>query len=134
MRARRERLKVEIANLACAIADGHSSAALLVELGKREREFESISEQLLAADGTGFDAKLQEMEQFVQKRLHDVRGLLFADVPRAKAELSKHCTAITLTPDGTTYRVSWRTFGWCRGPGSHRSRIPVSTLRCGIGD
>jgi hypothetical protein len=113
MRARRERLKVEIANLACAVADGHSSAALLVELGKRERELESISEQLLAADGTGFDARLQEIEQFVQKRLHDVRGLLFADVPRAKAELSKHCTAITLTPDGTTYRISgdWNLLG-----------------------
>jgi hypothetical protein len=25
--------------------------------------------------------------------------MLVADVPRAKAELSKHCTAITLTPE-----------------------------------
>lgn len=83
------------------------------ELGKRERELEGISEQLLAADGTGFDARLHEIERFVQQRLHDVRALLFADVPRAKAELSRHCTAITLTPEGSTYRISgdWNLLG-----------------------
>jgi hypothetical protein len=58
-RNRGEILKAEIANLAHAIAEGHSSAALLGELGKRERELDGISEELLAADGRGFDAKLQ---------------------------------------------------------------------------
>jgi hypothetical protein len=113
LRTRREKLKTEITNLARAIADGHSSAALLSELGKREQELDKISEDLLAADGRGFDAKLQEIEAFVQKRLQDIRGLLFADVPRAKAELSKHCTAITLTPEGSTFRISgdWNLLG-----------------------
>jgi site-specific DNA recombinase len=113
MRTRREKLKAEIANLAHAIAEGHSSAALLGELGKRERELDGISEELLAADGRGFDARLQEIEVFVQKRLQDVRGLLFADVARAKAELSKHCTAITLTPEGSSFRISgdWNLLG-----------------------
>ena len=46
------------------------------------------------------------MQQFVQERLQDVRGLLFADVSRAKAELSKHCTAITLTPTASGFRIS----------------------------
>jgi len=41
------------------------------------------------------DARLQEIEEFVQKVLQDIRGLLFAGVPREKAELSKHRTAIT---------------------------------------
>jgi site-specific DNA recombinase len=106
LRNRRERLKAEIANLTTAIAEGHASAALMAELAKRERELDGISEQLLATNGTGLDAKLQEIQQFVQKRLQDVRGLLFADVPRAKAELSKHCTAITLTPTDSGYQVS----------------------------
>jgi site-specific DNA recombinase len=106
LRHRREKLKAEIANLANAIAEGHNSAALMAELAKRERELDSISEQLLTTNGTGLDAKLQEMQQFVQKRLQDVRGLLFADVPRAKAELSKHCKAITLTPTDCGFRVS----------------------------
>jgi hypothetical protein len=100
------KLKALIANLARAIAEGHRSAALLDELGKRERELEDISEELLAADGRGLDARLREIEEFVQKRLQDIRGLLLADVARAKADLSKHCTAITLTPEGSTFRVT----------------------------
>jgi hypothetical protein len=52
-------------------------------------------------------------DAFVQKRLQDIRGLPFADVPRAKAELSKHCTAITLTPEGSTFRITedWNLLG-----------------------
>jgi hypothetical protein len=80
---------------------------------KRERELDGISEELLAADGRGLDARFQEIEGFVQKRLQDIRGLLFADAPRAKAELSKHCTAITLTPEGATVRITgdWNLLG-----------------------
>jgi site-specific DNA recombinase len=113
MRNKREKLKTEIANLARAIAEGHRSAALLDELGKRERELDSISEELLAADGRGLDARFREIEEFVQQRLQNIRGLLFADVPRAKVELSKHCTAITLTPEGSTFRIAgdWNLLG-----------------------
>jgi len=50
-------------------------------LGKRERELDSISEELLAADGRGLDARFRDIEKFVQKRLQDIRGLLFAHVP-----------------------------------------------------
>ena len=102
----RANLKAEIANLARAVAEGHRSAALLDELGKRERELDSISEELLAVDGRGLDARLQEIEAFVHKRMEDIRGLLFADVPWAKAELSKHYTAITLTPEASSFRIS----------------------------
>jgi hypothetical protein len=52
-------------------------------LGKREAELDSISEGLLATDGRGLDSRLKEIEEFVQKRLQDIRGLLFADVARA---------------------------------------------------
>jgi len=61
---------------------------------------------LLDTNGTGLDAKLHEMQQFVQERLQHVRGLLSAEVPRARAELSKHCTAITLTPTDSGFRIS----------------------------
>jgi DNA anti-recombination protein RmuC len=81
MRQKRERLKTEIANLARAIAEGHNSPALLEELGKRERELDGISEELLASDGRGLDARLQEIEEFVQKRLQDIRALLVAVCP-----------------------------------------------------
>jgi hypothetical protein len=89
------------------------SIALLDQLGKRERELDDICEELLSADGRGLDARFQEIEAFVQKRLQDIRGLLFADVPRAKAELSKHRMAITLTPKGSTFRITgdWNPLG-----------------------
>ena len=127
MRNKREKLKAEIANLARAIAEGHRSAALLDELGKREAELDSISEELLAADGRGLDSRLKEIEEFVQKRLQDIRGLLFADVARAKAELSKHCTAITLTPEGSTFRIAgdWNLLGGRPGGAGG----PVRTLQ-----
>jgi hypothetical protein len=113
MRNKREKLKTEISNLATAIAEGHRSAALLDQLGERERELDDIGEELLAADGRGLDARLQEIDAFVQKRLQDSRGLLFADVPRAKAELSKRCKAITLTPERSTFRITgdWNLLG-----------------------
>jgi site-specific DNA recombinase len=113
MRTKREKLKTEIANLARVIANGHQSTALLQELGKRETELENISDELLVADGQGLDARFQEIETFVQKRLRDIRSLLDADVPRAKAELSKHSTAITITPEGSTYRIAgdWNLLG-----------------------
>jgi hypothetical protein len=113
LRTRREKLKTEITNLARAIADGHSCAALLSELGKREQELDKIREDLLVADGRGSTQSYTEIEACVQKRLQDIRGLLIADVPRAKAELSKHCTAITLTPEKSTFRISgdWNLFG-----------------------
>jgi len=59
------------------------------------------------------DARLQKIEAFVQKRLQDIRGLLFAGMPRAKAELSKHCTVIPLTSKGSTFRIAgdWNLLG-----------------------
>jgi hypothetical protein len=47
-----------------------------------------------------------------------------ADVARAKAELSKHCTAITLTPEGATFRISgdWNLLGGRSGGAGGRDR------------
>jgi DNA anti-recombination protein RmuC len=76
MRNKREKLKTEISNLATAIAEGHRSAALLDQLRKRERELDDISEELLAGDGRRLDARLHQIEAFVQKRLQNIRGWL----------------------------------------------------------
>ena len=124
-RTKREKLKAEIANLARVIAEGHRSAALLDELGKREAELDAISEELLAVDGRGLDARLREIDEFVRKRLQEIGTLLAADVPRAKAELSKHCTEIVLTPEGSSFRISgdWNLLGGrsCGAGGQNRT-------------
>ncbi len=105
-RRRREDLRYQIANIVKIIAEGHSSPTLLAELAKREKELEALNDELLAADNQGLDAKLQEIDAFVRRRLQDVRSTLLADVSRAKVELAKHCAAIHVTPEGDTYRIN----------------------------
>ena len=97
-----EKLKAEIRNLASVIADGRQSTALLAELEKRERRLDKISEELLASTDNGLEMKLQKIEEFAMKRLRDIQGLLGGDVLRAKSELAKHGTDITLTPKGNS--------------------------------
>ena len=69
-------MKREIDNLAEAIAEGHRSSALLDQLTKRERELETISEGLLAANETGIQAKLEEIETFIRKQFADLGKLV----------------------------------------------------------
>ncbi len=60
----------------------------------------------MATDSRGLEARFQEIENFVKKRLQEIGALVAADVPRAKAELSKHCSEIVLTPEGSTFRIA----------------------------
>ena len=117
---RRERLKAEIGNLARAIAERGHSSALLSELTSREKQLEAINDELLSAEGNRIDARLEEVENFVQQPLKDIRGLLLGDVARAKAELAKHCRSITVTPEGNSYRLSgeWDLLGSVRLSGA----------------
>src|SRR5262249_37964768 len=109
----REKLKLEISNLASVIAQGRNSPALLAELEKREERLTEISDEIFSSSGNGLDAKLKEIEDFVRRRLGDLHGLLNGDVQRAKSELAKHCTEITLTPEGQSYQISgdWNLLG-----------------------
>jgi chromosome segregation ATPase len=120
LREEREQLKTEITNLACVIASGRHSPALLAELEKRERRLEEISDELLATDSRGIDARLEEIEAFVLSSLQNIQERLAGDVPRAKAELAKHCTEITLTPEGESYKLSgeWNLVGDVRSDGA----------------
>jgi hypothetical protein len=93
------------------IADGRQSPALLAELEKRERRLDEINEELLASTGNGLEVKLREIEEFAMKRLRDIQRLLGGDVLRAKSELAKHCTDITLTPKGNSNMVIWNLLG-----------------------
>ena len=109
----REKLKKEIANLSVAIAQGGQLPGLLSELQKRERRLTEISDEIFSTTAKGLDAKLQDIERFVMQRLGEIHQLLTGDIPRAKSELAKHCTEITLTPEGRTYQISgdWNLLG-----------------------
>ena len=97
--------QTEIANLASVIASGRHSPALLAELEKRERRLEEISDELLATDSRGIVAQLKEIEAFVLSSLQNIQERLTGEVSRAKGELAKHCTEITLTPEGKSYNL-----------------------------
>ncbi len=129
-RQEREKLKAEISNLASVIADGRQSPALLAELEKRERRLDKISEEKLASTNNGLEMKLQKIEEFAMKRLRDIQGLLGGDVLRAKSELAKHCTDITLTPKGDSYMVSgdWNLLGGRSGGAGGQNRTGYARL------
>jgi hypothetical protein len=62
--------------------------------------------------------------------------VLFADVPRAKVELSKHCTAITPTPEGSTFRITgdWNLLGgrWNGAGGPVCTILPQAMFFVGL--
>ena len=114
----------------CVIAQGRQSPALLAELEKRERRLTEISDEIFSSTSNSLDAKLQDIERFVMRRLGDIHKLLSGDVGRAKSELAKHCTEITLTPEGQTYQISgdWNLLGGRSdgaGGGKWTERLPV---------
>ena len=105
-RQEREKLKAEISNLPSVIADGRQSTALPAELEKRERRLDKIREEVPASADNDLQTKLQKIEESAMKRLRDIQGLLRGNMFRAKSELAKHCTDITLAPKGNSYIVS----------------------------
>jgi hypothetical protein len=124
MRIKREKLQAEIANLARAVAEGHRSAALLNELGKRRRNWTlSVKNSLrLTVAGSTHDSK--------RLRNSSRNACRIFAVARAKAELSKHCTAITLTPEGSSFRIAgnWNLLGGRSGGAGGQNRTGYARL------
>ncbi len=57
---------------------------------------------------------------FVLSGLQSIQERLAGEIPRAKTELAKHCTEITLTPEGDSYKLSgeWDLLGDVRSDGA----------------
>ncbi len=113
-----------------AIAQTGHLPGLLAALTARERELEAISEQIFSTESRSIEVCLEEIEVFVRRRLRDIRGLLMADVPRAKAELAKHYTAITITSEHDTYRIGgdWDLLGARSGGAGGQNRTAYAGL------
>jgi hypothetical protein len=60
--------------------------------------------------------------------MKDLNGLLAGEIPRAKAEIAKHCTDITSNQEGNTYRLSgeWHLLGVLR---SDDAGGPIESVR-----
>lgn len=103
--------------------------------GRGEKEF-SLRKHLAFTRYKNFGAKLVKVKRrtqdpgtkkrslghpaFVLSGLQRIQERLAGEIPRAKAELAKHCTEITLTPEGDSYKLSgeWDLPGDVRSDGA----------------
>jgi site-specific DNA recombinase len=134
MRARKQRVEVELRRLTETAAQTGPSAFLVQAINQREQELRQITDKLLASGPESVDARLEEIRIFVNNKLKDIRQLLsntdFADPTAIRAELRKHVSEIRLTPrDGKPRghylaEGAWDLVGKEEGP-AHNS-APVS--------
>jgi hypothetical protein len=102
-RDRKLQLEKELANLIGAIAATGHSPSVAEAIGERERELRTITEQLLGNEQKAVTPKLDNLRDFVTDCLTNIRALVNSDVERARAELSRHVTQITLQPQHDHY-------------------------------
>jgi site-specific DNA recombinase len=101
-RKRKRELETQVGRLTKALRLGENikpPAAIVADIARMEREIEEIHERLLGSSPDSIDARMQDIRRFVVSRLMDIRQVLGADVPTAKAELRKHIEAIELNPE-----------------------------------
>jgi hypothetical protein len=94
---RKKELEQELTRLTAAVAESGHSATLLHAITDRERELSEIEISLQQADD-GFGKSSEELQQFARERLTSLPDSLSGDVPRARAELAKHVSQITMHP------------------------------------
>jgi site-specific DNA recombinase len=119
---RKTELNEELRRLTAAVAESGHSATLLHAIANRERELIEL-ETFLRQEDEGFRKSSEELQQFVHDRLSSLPDLLSCDVPRARTELAKHVSQITMHPadqNGDRHYVcqgNWNLLGslTCRG-------------------
>jgi site-specific DNA recombinase len=99
MRQRAAQLQQEIGNLAATAAQCGPTPALVNEINTRQQELDGITRQLLTTEPDSISAEIARIRQFITARIGNIRGILHADVQRAKVELAKHVTAIEMVPE-----------------------------------
>ena len=119
--ARKKELDEELRRLTSAGAASGHSASLLDAIADRERELIE-TETGLRQEDDGFGKSSRELQQFALQRLSSLPDFLSCDVPRARAELARHVTHITMHPseqDGDrhyTCQGDWNLLGSLTGP------------------
>jgi site-specific DNA recombinase len=99
MRQRKTRLEAEVRRLVSAVAETGHSKSLLEEIGRKESELQAITDKLWSATPESIESRVGEIRSFVKNGLTDLRDLLRKDTALARAELLKHSSEITMTPD-----------------------------------
>src|SRR5271166_1302885 len=125
IQARKRALDEELRHLTAAVAESGHSATLLHAIADREQELIEIEASLSQKD-EGLGRSSEELQQFVHDQLSSLPDLLSCDVPRARAELAKHVSQITMHPTGQdgdrhyVCRGDWNLLGTLTGRGDVR--------------
>lgn len=98
MQHRSEQIQQELRNLTTTVASCGPSPALVEAINEREQELRTITGRLLASETDSVSAQVAQIRGFVTERLSNLRGLLYADVQRARTELAKHVSGIKMFP------------------------------------
>lgn len=111
LETRRRKLTKEIDNLTDFIAEGKGSVAVRNKLADKERQLQTLTEQITASTPESIRTKVQETRSFVESNLRDIRRLLGSDPQSAKAAIARHMPQIemkpVLRPDGRKlYRIT----------------------------
>ena len=120
MRARKQKLESELANLTRSIATGLDSAAVRADIVSRERELSEMTERLLGAQPQSVRARVNGVRRFVFERLSDIRTLLNREAVTARTAIARHVEEITMTACGRTYQATgkWDLMGIGRMDGA----------------
>jgi hypothetical protein len=99
-RTRARELEAERGRLVAGMAETGHSKFLVAAITGRERELAAINHEISGKADGSVDAQIKDLRTFVETRLSDIRRLMGLNVQRARAELSKHVSAIRLVPSG----------------------------------
>ncbi len=123
--ARKKEVGEQLDRLALAIAEGGHSAVLLDAIAQREQELSEL-ERVLDPTKDSLSQDPEHLRVFATHRLSALPELLSQNVARARAELSRHATQVTMTPAGSekqrhyTCQGSWDLLGTLCGAGDVR--------------
>jgi len=92
---KKKELEEQLQRLTAAVAESGHSPFLLQAIAEREGELAEV-ERLLAPACDRASQDSDKLCQFALERLSTLPELLSADVPRARAELARHVTYITM--------------------------------------
>jgi DNA invertase Pin-like site-specific DNA recombinase len=106
----RRRLQMQIERIADAIADTGHSPALLSKLADLENRIAELDRRAAADRPVNVSATVEEVKEFIQQNVMQLRNLLLQDPTRSKAALVRHLGQLVLkpvaTPSGPVYEVS----------------------------
>ena len=109
---RKHELEKELANLIATVAACGPTPALTTAITEREQELKTLTNQVFSP-AAGIAPNIDDLQAFITERVANISSLLRKDVERAKNELQKHASSITMTPTDDHYTASgtWNLIG-----------------------